>query len=832
MKKLILIFTIVTMFTSQSQAGLWDDLVSKVKSTVSNKGDDVSENGTKKSDDLNSPRPDTNNIGSTTHIYKLVEVITPVRANPNHKGFEEAAYDIDAILGRTKKAAPINVAEAGSGKSALIEYLQALIDAKSDVVSNLVGKDLHYLNINKLVGGTELQGSLQARFSAIIEEMSDPKNSNKILVIDELEEVLKDEKHGKLLIETLKSYMSSEMVGAKLIFNITPGPYKKLMTDPQLIRRMLPVYRKPPSDDTVRDILDVLATDAKEKTGVTITNEQLETVLKLSKMHPKLANPDVAITVLDDAINLAIKEMNSGSKTILSLESKAKSFRNKITRLQRNRENGILKFFGPFFDHRISRYTEVINRAEQTVKSYRQSQIDTKELREQLALAIDKRVSLNKEATTARKNEDFGSVDPLTLLEELDDEILVLNSKIRAQHPMFNGLEVSVENIQTSAVNNLTGVKSNRINDEIKGGVNSSKMSARAVINEPKLEKHKVILKETIKKIISRRRFKRENQTVPAFLIIDPKGTTDSNIIFDSITKEVYGQDSSYTIDGFSITDKHQLSNHVGSARGLVGHDSDVEPLFKAVEDTNGFMSLIVKDIDKGSRELSDLVSGLVSSGQMMSPQSGLVDFRSSSVFISTSQDELKLTGEALEEFNSIIDTAQRQEYLKFHVQKNYKGLNPEDALDSKFLDNVNIIYLDEVTDLSADTLIVNELKSPEFKRALNDMEFDMEFGDTAIAFLADKVRARGGEKSLNGVLDELLEDINDAFESFRIVPGDVVSLDYNGRSFTYSKLKWQNSEARAKLVKSSPHNSQSNQINESSQKSADDLLREMSELD
>ena len=705
-------------------------------------------------------------------------------------------------MGRQKKSAAISVAKAGSGKSALIEHIQYLLDQGSEIVHNMRGKNLYFLDASKLTGGTSERGSLELRFSQIIAEIKDPKNSDKIIVLDELENCLKDE-NCKKFIEELKTYMAGDMPGAKFMFNITPGPYEELMKDPQLVRRMVPVFRDDLTDQTVLNIIATLAKDIETRYGVRITANQQDQIFRLSKMHPTLANPDVAITLIDDTVSKLIKERDSGSYAIQQLRSRIENYEQALLLLEARRREGILKVLGPYYNNKIKKYNDLIERGNGVVRAYQEGREATAHLRRQLDEKVNERAELFNQSNANSTNQEFGDTDPSLLrFDELTEEIEELSEQIMAYggRQTMVGITPNDNHVREAAVLNLN-ISQRQIDDTMTGGVGTDVYVNRALRSDSRLESNKVVVKSIVERILTKRRFAMENQTLPSFLIIDPKGTQQADNVVNGITNELFEQGNSYSITGAEITDKFSMNNHIGSDGGTVGNER-IGSLYKTAKDTNGFMTILATNIDRAHDGLTNFLQSLIKTGTRQSNHGDLVDFSDSSVFMTTSSQDLVLSEVQLAEFNNLATDAERQQYLRAFVKENFTGkatdFAPGHKLEDDFLRNVEVIYLDDATDISADILIANELKSSVIRNAIENNEFSLQFDESVTAHLADRMRQLGGGTDVKQVVEEeLLTMINRAFNEGEVIPGDEALLGHDGSQYIFIKREWDDPSVR-----------------------------------
>ena len=334
---------------------------------------------------------------------KLGDVTTEIKPK-KISGRNVVIRRLSEVLLRDKKASAILVGDAGVGKSAIAEHFQYLID-EGKTVKMFKGTKLLELHHNQIFRDTKYTGQLESNVEAIIEEISDPKNSGKILVIDELEQVL-ESKNGEMFVKSLKGYMSGEMKGAKIICNLTPEAYEKHMTDPQLIRRLIPIYIDPPSDETVRSILHSLAENYQDREGIRPSDGQLEHILKLSKEHPKLGNPDVAVTMLGDAVKKTLSEIELGPEYIVKLRDDVSNWKIELNFLKEESKKR-LSFSGPFFYLQKKYLDELIEKNEETIILFDRGLRKTKDLRDKLLENFEERNELYiKKSRKSKKSRD------------------------------------------------------------------------------------------------------------------------------------------------------------------------------------------------------------------------------------------------------------------------------------------------------------------------------------------------------------------------------------------------------------------------------------------
>lgn len=204
------------------------------------------------------------------------------------------------ILCRKTKNNPVLIGEAGVGKSAVVEGLaQRIADKK--VPEILLNKRIYSLNLSALMAGTKYRGSLEQKLNEIISIITNDKNI--ITFIDEIHTLMQagSEKGEINPSDILKPYLARgdmQTIGATTI-----DEYSKFIEkDKALERRFQPVVVNPPSEEDAIKILQGLKSTYEKFHGVTITNDAIESAVKMSVRYITNRNlPDKAIDLLDEA---------------------------------------------------------------------------------------------------------------------------------------------------------------------------------------------------------------------------------------------------------------------------------------------------------------------------------------------------------------------------------------------------------------------------------------------------------------------------------------------------------------------------------------------------
>ncbi len=204
------------------------------------------------------------------------------------------------ILSRRTKNNPCLIGEPGVGKTAVVEGL-ALKIASGNVPELLKGKRVVSLDLTGMIAGTKYRGDFEDRIKNAIDEVK--KAGNVILFIDELHTIVgagsaEGSADAANILKPSLARGDFQVIGATTI-----NEYRKYIEkDAALERRFQPVMVGEPSEEEAVEILRGLRDRYEAHHKVKITDEAIETAVKLSSRY--IADrylPDKAIDLIDEA---------------------------------------------------------------------------------------------------------------------------------------------------------------------------------------------------------------------------------------------------------------------------------------------------------------------------------------------------------------------------------------------------------------------------------------------------------------------------------------------------------------------------------------------------
>ncbi len=215
------------------------------------------------------------------------------------------------VLSRRTKNNPCLIGEPGVGKTAIAEGLaQRIVDGA--VPEMLKEKRVVTLDIASMLAGSKYRGDFEERLKNVIDEVK--KAGNVILFIDELH-VLVGAGSAEGAMDAANILKPSLARGELQVIGATTlnEYHKNIEKDAALERRFQPIIVAEPSVEDAIEILKGLRDKYEAHHKVRITDEAIETAVKLSKRYIQdRFLPDKAIDLMDEAASkLRISNLTS-----------------------------------------------------------------------------------------------------------------------------------------------------------------------------------------------------------------------------------------------------------------------------------------------------------------------------------------------------------------------------------------------------------------------------------------------------------------------------------------------------------------------------------------
>lgn len=230
-------------------------------------------------------------------------------------GRDTEINELEIILARKKKSNAILVAEAGVGKTAIVEGIAKKIVNGS--APNLANYEIWELSLTNLMSGTRYRGDLEEKLKNMIATIE--KKGNVILFIDEIHQLYGaggGTEGGMSIDNMLKPALARGTL--KVLGATTPKEFDNTIAkDKALSRRFTKLLVNEPKLDDTKKILRQSKNTYETYHGLTISDEVVDKVCELTDKYLLTQyNPDKSFEILDTACSKAKLE----KKTELELD--------------------------------------------------------------------------------------------------------------------------------------------------------------------------------------------------------------------------------------------------------------------------------------------------------------------------------------------------------------------------------------------------------------------------------------------------------------------------------------------------------------------------------
>jgi len=238
-------------------------------------------------------------------------------------GREDEIQRVIQILSRRTKNNPCLIGEPGVGKTAVVEGLARRI-VEGNVPSTVRNKRVLTLDLSGMVAGSKYRGEFEERIKKVIKEVI--ADGNIILFLDEIHTLIgaggaEGAIDASNILKPSLARGEIQLIGATTI-----NEYRKhIEKDAALERRFQPVSVEAPTVEEAISILNGIKVKYEEHHGVLISEEAVESAVKLADRYINDRNlPDKAIDLIDEA----------AAGLMLRLDSDSPKMQKELTELQ------------------------------------------------------------------------------------------------------------------------------------------------------------------------------------------------------------------------------------------------------------------------------------------------------------------------------------------------------------------------------------------------------------------------------------------------------------------------------------------------------------------
>ncbi len=515
---------------------------------------------------------------------------------------------IEVLLRRTKNN-PVLVGDPGVGKTAIVEGLAQRIVSK-EVPAELQDKAIISVDMGSIIAGSKYRGEFEERFKSLLDEVK--QKGNVILFIDEIHTVVGAGKAegavdaGNMLKPSL-ARGEIRVIGAT-----TVDEYRKYIEkDPALERRFQPIYVDEPTEEEALEILKGLRPKLEKHHKVKISDQALESAVKLTKRYVTFRKlPDKAIDALDQA---------SARKKLMAV-----SLPPEVQEIER----------------RLKSLEEEIQKAYLEGNYEKEAQLKIKKVQ----LEKEKQALLSKSGGVETRISEIKR-----LMEELDQEILKASE--RGDYEREASLKIEKVKLEKE----LKELESKKAQELVVGwddvaqvvsewtGIPITKLKEEEMERLLKLEEelHKRVIDQehavvAVSEAIRRARagLKDPKRPIASFLFLGPTGVGKTELS-KALAELLFGdEDALIRLDMSEFKEEHSVAKLIGAPPGYVGYEEGGK-LTEAVR-RKPYSVILLDEVEKAHPRVFDLFLQVLDDGRLTDSHGRTVDFRNT-VIIMTS---------------------------------------------------------------------------------------------------------------------------------------------------------------------------------------------------
>lgn len=634
-------------------------------------------------------------------------------------GRDDEIIQMIEILSRRKKSNPILLGEPGVGKTAVVEGL-ALKVAQDEVPNQLKDVQIHTLDLGALQAGTKMRGEFEKRLKAVINEVTNSAKSI-ILFIDEAHTLIGagGTAGGGDAANLLKPALARGELRA--IAATTYLEYNKYFAkDAALERRFQPIHIGEPEDEKAILMLRGIKSTYESYHGIHITDEALESTVKLSRRYIAGRQlPDKAIDLLDTAGTRVKMSLTSKPPSLELLISRLKSLNLQIESVQKD------------VDLNIADFKELLKELN-AEKEKLEKEIKEKEERWKKECEIITRLmELRKQKFIEKKQTELDKISKD--LNEIENEL----KSLQGENPQVYA-DVTTMTV-AEVIESWTGIQV--------GNMTRDEMTTLLQL-EDDLRKRVVGQDHAIKQIADVIRgakvgIKKEEGPIGVFLLVGTSGVGKTELA-RAVAEVLFGDERfMVTLNMTEYQNEYNTSRLIGADPGLVGYGEGgalSEPVRR-----RPYTVVLLDEMEKANPSVIDLFMNVFDRGMLQDADRRQIDFSNTLIFMTSNLASDVLFEKYNEGMNSPDDLLEElRPYLNHHFRPEFLGrIKP-------------VVFLPLPKDVM--TLIVNLKLGKLEKRLKNNQNIKVEFAKPVVEqIVASCTRAETGARNIDAIIDRTI---------------------------------------------------------------------------
>ena len=672
------------------------------------------------------------------------------------------------VLSRRTKNNPVLIGEPGVGKTAIAEGLAIRI-VNGDCPESMRDARIVALDVGQLLAGAKYRGEFEERLKAVLREVASSEGRI-ILFIDELHTIVgAGQSEGAVgagqLLKPALARGELRCIGAT-----TLDEYRKhVEKDPAFERRFQPVFVGEPSLEDTIAILRGLKERYETHHGVRIQDGALVSAATLSQRY--IADrflPDKAIDLLDEAASRLRIENDS-------MPAELDEVKRRVMQLEIEREALKLEKDAESKKRLASIEEDLADLNEKDRAMTARWQLEKSELEavKSVQAEIERK---NIELEQAKRRGDFEVASRIQYgdLRDLEQRLRAAEESFRKRQADGTAMvkeEVDSEQI-AEVVAKWTGIPvSKLVESEREKLLHMEDELAKRVVGQREAV---TAVSEAVRR--SRAGLGEAHRPIGSFLFLGPTGVGKTELckalagyLFDT-------EEAIVRIDMSEYMEQHAVSRLIGSPPGYVGHDEGGQ-LTEAVR-RRPYCVVLFDEMEKAHPDVSNVLLQVLDDGRLTDGQGRTVDFANTIVVMTSNIGS-----------HAILEMTDRHEdegVIEAHVKSMLKKHMRPELINR--IDETVIFHA-----LGRDQLGgIVEIQLGNLRKRLAARGITLGVTAAATAALASEgYDPQFGARPLKRVIQQRIENaLAGKILAGEIGDGASVRVDYQGKSFTFTKVE------------------------------------------
>jgi ATP-dependent Clp protease ATP-binding subunit ClpB len=670
------------------------------------------------------------------------------------------------VLSRRRKNNPVLIGEPGVGKTAIAEGIAQRI-VNGDAPGSMLSARIMALDLGQLLAGAKFRGEFEERFKAVLREVA-ASDGRIILFIDELHTVVgAGQAEGAVsagnLLKPALARGDLRCIGAT-----TLDEYREhIEKDAAFERRFQPIFVGEPTVEDAIAILRGLKSRYEAHHGVRIQDAALIAAAAMSQRYITERHlPDKAIDLMDEAASrLRIEndtmpaELDELRRRAMQLEIEREALKQEDDDASRKRLEAIEQELAELGEknHGLTAQWESEREELEHIKAYKEA--------------------LHSKQTELEQAQRQGDLETAARIQygemrELQQRLEEAEKQLEVRHTAGGMLvreEVDAEQI-AEVVAKWTGIPLSKL-------VEGEKQ--KLVRMEEALQERVVGQDEAVRAVSDAVRRSRAglgdpDRPIGSFLFLGPTGVGKTELCKQLATFMFDTDDALVRLDMSEYMEQHAVARLIGAPPGYIGYEEGGR-LTEAVR-RRPYCVILFDEIEKAHPEVFNVLLQVLDDGRLTDGQGRTVNFKNAVIVMTSNIGSTSLT--------ELADKGAEDWEIEASVREQLRrSLRPEllNRIDETIV--FHQLAREEIAQIV-------QIQLAHLRARLAEKEIELRLSEAAETQITEEgYDPMYGARPLKRVIQARIENaLASQMLAGDIQPGDLIEVDYLGKSFVFSR--------------------------------------------